>query len=807
MSLPSFSVRQAVFVNLLFGIVVVAGLMAAARIPVDLFPDVSFNRAIVVTAWTGASADEVERLVTTRLEEEIRDVEGIKTLTSFSRSGASEIDVEWDETLSDMEYEAAINELRAAIDRVGDLPEDVEEPLIRELSVSEVNNVVMVAISDVGDVGEFTLRAVSRDLERKLERIPGVRKANLRGDRDRELRVIVDRDRAMQVDLTLAEISAVIASNNQNVPAGALTTASSEIRVRGLGNFTTSASLADTVVRKSPDGTHVRLSDIARIEADFERRTMIGRYNGLPTITVGVSKTSEADVVDLVELIRAAVDDYRGLLPPGVSATVIWDTSRLVKARIGVMVSNVILGVVFVVFLLWFTVGFRNSMIVTMGIPFSFLCGLLLFPVFDVTINLISLVGFVMVSGMLVDHAIVMVENVYRHIEDGEEFRAAIINGTEEVMWPVIATVATTLAAFIPVLMIRGTSGEFGSILPKAVILTLVGSLLEALLILPAHYWDWGSRKREEPAVGAGPSGLFARIRAASTAMRVAVDLRMDRLRDAYVRGQQRVLRHRYVFLGTCVAGLWFSCGLQQHVPVDLFPSDFNQLMVTLETSNDFGLDQTDAVMRGVEAELEGLGDEFVEDLSAYVGFGMTADHDRTFGPSHAVAFVSFPDTPENTDDPGRVTRVVRERLDAFRRAHPVGIENLLVMPPRNGPPIGKPVAIRIQADDYTLAKQVSAEMKAQLVAMPGVFNIEDNVPTGPLELRVSLDEHRASIHGLSFQDVALGLRAANDGLVPSTSRIPRPMRTWTFACSSSPISAPRSPICSTRRCVPRAAT
>jgi multidrug efflux pump subunit AcrB len=216
----------------------VAGVMILRRVPVDFFPDISFNTADVTTVWSGASPEEVERLLTKKLEDEIDGIYGVKEMYSFSSHGLSEIDVDWDETLSELEYEAAMNDLRAAIDRAEDLPEDAETPMVREISISEVYHVVILAVRDVGGVGEFTLREVARDMQKRLERIPGLRRAELRGERDREIRVLVDADRAHQYDLTLPEIHAVIARNNQNFASGSFTDATGrEVTVRGLGQF------------------------------------------------------------------------------------------------------------------------------------------------------------------------------------------------------------------------------------------------------------------------------------------------------------------------------------------------------------------------------------------------------------------------------------------------------------------------------------------------------------------------------------------------------------------------------------------
>jgi HAE1 family hydrophobic/amphiphilic exporter-1 len=770
-SLPAFSVRQLVLVNLIFALLMLAGLQFMRRIPVDLFPDISFNNAKVITVWSGASPEEVERLLTKKLEDEIDGITGIKELYSFSSHGLSEIDVEWDETLSDLEYEAAMNDLRAALDRADDLPEDAEAPVVRELSVSEVYNICIVAVKDVGGVGEFTLREVGRDLRDRLERMPGLRKAELRGARDREVRVLVDQTRALQYDLTLAEISSIIGRNNQNFAGGSFTDPGSrEITVRGLGQFASPELLARTVVVKNPDGSHVLLGDVAEVVSGFAKRRIIGRENGIPAVSLGISKEADTDLIDLVARVRAFLDEYAATIPEGVEASIIFNSADYVSARMDIMKSNLLLGVVFVILILWLTVGFRNAMLAIVGVPFSFLSAMILFPVFDITINSLSLIGFVMVSGMLVDDAIIILENIYRHVEAGEPLREAVVEGSEEVMWPVTAAVATTIAAFIPMLTVSGTSGEFMAILPKTVIVCLLGSLLEALVILPAHYVDFGSRGRAAESLAAS-AHRPPWVRFAYT-LRTGVDAGVERFRKLYLRAQRRILEHRYAFLTVCLAALFFALGLSRHVPVDLFPSDFNQLMVTIETPTDYGIEQTDSVVQGIERDLEAVRHE-LSDVSADVGIGMDADQIPIRGVNYAMLWISFPNSRRNVADPNRVLDLVRERLESYRAGNPAGIASFRVQPPRNGPPIGKPVAIRIQSDDYAQAKQIADEMKSELASIPGVYNIEDNVPFGPRELRVALDDHRASIHGLTFEDVGFALMAANDGVVPSTFKDP----------------------------------
>ena len=768
MSLPAFSVRQVVLVNLLFLVLIVAGLLAAARTPLDLFPDVSFNRALVITIWPGASAEDVEKLVTTRLEEEIRKVPGIKESSSFSSQGVSEISIEWDEDLSQIEQQSRLNELRGAIERTPDLPGDAEEPILRELSMAEIQNTAMVALSDVGGVGEFTLREVARDLARKIERVPGVRKAEPRGLRARELRVIVDKDRALQYDLTLPEISNVIRRNNRNIAGGTFETlGSEEISVRGLGNFQSPASLAETIVGKSVNGTHIRLGDLARVETGFAHRRALGRFNGYPSFTIGIAKYKQDDTVEVLDAVKREVEAAR--LPEGVEARLTFDSSIYIGGMVELLRNNLLLGVAFVIFILWFTVGFRNSMLAIVGVPFSFLAAIILFPIFGLTISTMALFGFIMVSGMLVDDAIIVIENIYRHVERGESLTQAVVTGTEEVMWPVIAAVATTVAAFLPMLLIPGAMGQFMSVLPKTVIACLIASLVEVLIVLPAHYIDWGSRRGGQALPGHG-KGRIAHL---SHRVRRRVDGAIVRLRNRYLWAQDRILEQRGAFLLFCIAALYGATELQRHVDIDIFPGGFNQIFVTVIAPVDYSLEPTDEVVRGVESALETIAHEF-SDTSTAVGQGMTAEGRSIAGSNRATIFLSFPDTPENLENPDRVLQVVQTTLEAYRLANPEGIESLLVTPPRRGPGVGQAVAIRIHAKQYDVAKQLAEEAKATLRSLPGVYNVTDNLPLGSRELQVRLDEDRASIHGLSFEDVGFALRASNEGLIPSTFKDPR---------------------------------
>ncbi len=779
MSLPRFSIHQAVLVNVLFVVFLLAGYTAFTRTPVDYFPDISFNATNITTIWTGASADEVERLITTKLEEEIQDVSGIKELRSWSTADSSRITISWDEGLSDIDYESGLNDVRAAIDRVGDLPSDAEEPIVRELSVAELYAVMLVAIVDKEGVGETALLEVARDAKSRIENIFGVHKVIIRGEHDREIQILVDRDTAARHGLSVVEIADRIRRKNLNLPAGSFSGASGESVLRATGDYESVEEILSTVVSDDRGGTNLRVRDIARVEMGLEKRSFYGRYNGENALLLSIAKDPDANLLELSVDVRSWVEEYREVVPDGVEPYVSWDSADYVSSRIRVIWNNILTGIFFVMAILWFTIGFRNAALTIIAVPFSFLSALILFQLLDITINMISLVGMLLVSGMLVDDAIIVLENIYRRVETGEPFEEAIINGAEEVLWPVVAAVLTTCAAFSPLLFMTGTSGEFMSILPKTVIVCLLASLMECLIILPAHYLDFGSRHAardvdvdQEPQTGW--LGTWQRWTGFFERAHFLTDRGLDWLRARYLIALDKVLEYPGSFAVLSISVFYLAMNAAGHIPVDLFASEYSRFFIVVETPLDYSLDETDAVVRKLEAAMnaELLPDPLL-DFSTYVGHSISGNDDQRVGSNLAVIYNWIIDKPAYRADPDPVLDDVRGWLRDYKKAHPEGLVNLEAKAPRNGPPIGKPVAVRIQTDDYLLAKQISREMQDFLGKLPGIRNIEDSLKTGAREVRLIINDERAGQYGVSFEDLAKSLRGANDGVVASSFRGP----------------------------------
>jgi len=530
-TLPEFSLRQTVLVNVLFFVCLLGGIAAFTRIPIEYYPDVTLNEAAISTVWVGASADEVERLVTQKIEEELSSVTDVDELRSTSQADLSTILIQFDEMLDEAEYESALNDVRAALDRVDDLPADAEEPLMQEI-LAEVP-VVSVAIVDVGGVGPTAIREIARDAGRRLEEMRGVKTADRRGAQEREIRVLVDRDAAGRFDLGVGDVAERIRRHNLNLPAGTFAAERGETTVRAQGDYETVDEILETVVSENPNGTLVRLREVARVEEGLEKRRYATRYGGHPAELLTVQKKDDQDAIELVGRIDAWIDDYRKRLPPEVELHKALDTAAFVEPQIRTLVENLLIGVLLVIAILWFTIGFRNAALTSIAIPFSFLTAMIFFPVLGISINASTLIGMLLVSGMLVDDAIIVLENVYRKVEEGLPTREAILSGTQEVLWPVVCAVATTCAAFAPLLLIGGTAGKFVSILPKCVLVCLLASLFECLVVLPAHYLDFGSRKRRERVPGEAAPGRFAAL---TERVRGAADAGIARARDAYSR-------------------------------------------------------------------------------------------------------------------------------------------------------------------------------------------------------------------------------------------------------------------------------
>jgi len=773
--LAQFSVDRRVLFNILFLVCFLAGGFVLRGIAVDAYPNVDLDAAVIYTVWLGASPDEIDNLVTAKIEDELEGITGIDRIVSDSRPNRSTILVKFRETLSDADVDRAFQDIRAALDRLVDLPAEAEQPLLKRQTVFEIFPLVSVAVGYARPDLEPVARAVARDLRDELLDIDGVSKIDDRNLREPEYGVFVSRDRLERYDLTLEEVAGLLEATNRNVPAGELERGGAEAAVKAAGNYLSARDLEETVIRQDPEGSHVRVRDVARVVAGFEERDVFSRFNGRDCIILPVAKEEGRNSLELVDTVRGVLDDFQNRgLPEGIDIGVALDSSQIIRDRLRILVSNLVSGIALVFLALWAGIGIRNAALAIIGIPFSYLVAMMFMGAIGVSINAISLFAMVLVSGVLVDDALIVLENVYRHLEEGSSLREAVIRGAGEVTAPVFSSALTTAAAFLPLLLTVGVTGEFFSIIPKVVVVTLLASLFECFVILPAHYIDFGQRLRRARAGGTPPApGRFRRF--------------MGGVRARYERYLDFCMRHRYATVVWLLAAAIVAFAAWGNLDTVLFPSDFQVFMVNMEMPADASLNQTAEAAHAVDALLHRVNSEgpFAGEIEAWtttLGGSFTDDNYLLLAPHVAQAFVSL---KQGTGVDPVTVRDYTSRLIERIRTSPRGPEEERIaeglalfqkvnaVPQMDGPPTGKPVAVRVRCDDLDRAEEVAGRIQAYLHTLPGVIDISDNHDEGRIVYSLRLREDLAAAQGITFARAARTLLAANDGLVVSVFKDP----------------------------------
>lgn len=757
MSIVRFSVNQVVLVNLLFVVFLIAGAVIVTVLPVDVYPDTQLAEAVIETAWPGASSEEVERLVTKKIEDEVGDVRHRERVVSWSLPDVSVIHCKFRDDLKPDEIQAAFDDLRTRLDRVVELPDGCEEPKLTRLTLGEVWPLVQVAVVNEGNADERMIRRITLELKDELGRLDGVSRVQAVATREPEIHILLEQPLLQKYGLTVTDVAAILRAQNRNVPAGTLTTSDNEIAIRSVGEVRNPDELADVCIIRSPTGSHVRLGDLATVTRTFERAYWGARFGGKPCTLLYVSKHEHANSLTVRDRVADFIRDYsRRHDMPGAGIEIVNDSTTIIQSRLGVLKRNLAVGMVCVFCVLWMFVGARNSILAIVGIPFSFLCAFMFMFLIDVSINVVSVFSLVLVSGMIVDDAIVVLENVYRHTQGGTPLREAVIVGTQEVMWPVVCSTLTTVAAFLPLLIMPGVIGKFFAIVPKTVTVALLASLFECLVILPVHYLDWGPRASAaaKPAPGISPirGSLLAPIG--------------RRLLGVYDRLLGSVLAHRYLGVAVLASLAVFVWQASRTLIVEMFPSDFPTFCIDFNVSPGASLQETDRVATQIASVVDRFRPEAVSRHLTAVGLQFNEDGQRLLRPNIAQMWIDVNTESTHYIDPARIMNNVRGALTAFLDDHPqCPVENLRVWPLRDGPPVGKPVSIRLEHPDYAELRRLADRIEDRLRSFDGVYDVADNLKGGQREFRLILDEARASELGLTFLDVATAVRGANDGL------------------------------------------
>ncbi len=734
--LVEFSVRNRVLVNLLTLFVLGTGLVTYFQMPRELFPEFSRQAVQIVTTFLGASPEEMEKLITAPIEEEVAEIDGLDELLSVSQEGRSQILLKFQ---PDTDMNRALSDVRAALDNVTDLPQEAKEPEVHE--VKSIFPVITVSLA--GDIDEATLRDMAKDLRDDLRRIPGVARVRILGTRERQIWVEVDPARLDEYRISLDDVRAAIAAHNRNVPGGTVKTSRGEILVRTLGEAAGAPEVERIILRSVATGTPLTVGDVASVRETFEEPTTIGRWGGHPAINLVVNKERKGDAIDIAASVRALVEEVRIRLPETVKIGVYNDFSVFIRKRLNTLRVSGAIGLTIVLLALWAFVRTRIALLTGLGIPFAMLGGIVLMSMYGISLNMISLFSLILVLGLLVDDAIVVTENVYRYVEQGMDSRQAAIQGTAEVAWPVVATVMTTVAAFLPLLLIPGTMGVFLAPIPIVVTFTLLGSLLEALVVLPSHLSDVITpayaqrvRRRELPW--------------------------LTRLRHAYGILLGTALKWRYVtvaflFCTTVLLGAtaWYR------IPFVLFREfESSQFLINFETSSGAKIEDTLEVAKRAEQVVLSLPPGELQSLATNVGISFLDVHRAERGPNLGQLMV------ELEEDRRRSVNEVITDLRAGIEQIP-GITKLQFMKTQSGPG-GPAIEARVVGNDIPVLRKLATEVKAFLQGIPGVKDVRDDFTEGKEELQITLIPEARAL-GLDLGQIARQVQQAFLGVEAST--------------------------------------
>ncbi len=794
MNFAKWSVRNRVAVNLFTVALLVAGFMAAGtRLKLDLFPDITTNFVLVTTVDVSTSLPEdIERTITVPIEEELAEVGGIKEIRSTSQDNLSTIFLEVDPDITDID--PVVNDIRQAVDMAKrKLPETSEDPVVEKFDIPFPLITFTVAYPPGFDLK--TIRPQLDRIERRLKLSPGVSDVLVDGLEDREVWVEVDPYRAQSVGVSISEIVSAVARRNVNTVGGRLDTAGGQRVVRVLGEIGEAKELEPLVVKSAPDGQVIRLRDIAAIKETTQEAERLGRVNMMPAVTFSVVKKKNTDVIETSEKTRAVFAEEAAAFPPEIVTQVVADSTKYVRTRIETVLQNGIQALLLVTFLLMLLLDWRLSLVVAFGLPVSFAGTFLVLYFTGNSINLLSLFAMIMALGMVVDDAVVISENVYRYYESGYTRVQAAIMGTGEVFWPVVGSVSTTVAAFLPLIWGEGIIGKFLAVVPVVVISALSFSLVQAFLVLPSHLADFLKRRRpkhdkflpkgapeEEQELAAQHEAVvprpehhshpfFAAVASVYAAMRGTVDDFMLAVGQVYRHLLVISLRWRYLVLGGFFAtllgvGLAVKFGV---VKFQLFAVDFaDVILVKVELPSDYSIEQTAELVGRLESAIAAkLPPDDVTALLTRVGAMLGVDNEfQEIGTNLAMITVDIDEQNPACRKPSMIERDLRDVLDQFPEFVKASARK-----EEGGPPVGAAINVEILGPSFATLLDIASDVEARLTDIPGVVDVGNDFPRGKTELQVRVDEERAARLGVDVQAVGASLLGTFQGIEASRLR------------------------------------
>ena len=797
--LSTFAVKNRISVMFLALIILIMGVSAYNAMPRESFPEITQPEIYIGVLYPGNSPKDVENLITRPIEKELNTLTDVDEIRSTSIQDYATITVAFN---YDVDVDAALQDVKDAVDKAkGDLPNDLDnEPNIFALDFSEfpVMNINLYGIDDVD-----LLKDYAEYLEDEIEKVEAVSGVDIRGVLDKEVKVSIDKERMETLEISFYDIESAISAENLTMSAGEILTDGARRDIRIVGEFSDVSQLENVIV-KYENQRIVYLRDIADVSFDYIEPNSYARLDEENVITLDVKKKSGGNLIQASEKIQEIIKDAEdsGRFPPELKIIITNDQSRDTKLMVDSLENNIISGVILVVLVLLFFLGLRNASFVGIAIPLSMLMAFMILNAFGITLNMMVLFSLILALGMLVDNGIVVVENTYRLMSEGKNPIRAAIEGVGEVAWPIIASTATTVAAFIPLLFWNNLMGEFMKYLPLTLIITLSSSLFVGLVINPVIAARF-MKVQEEGTTAKKPSrnfwylvagaliiGVLAHLARATflgnLAIVVALIATLNRfvLTPASIRFQKGPLvrlesfynrtisyalkgyRPVWFFLGTVLLFLGSCASLGIIPPKVIYFPEGDPTYVNVFIAAPLGTDiqKTNAITEQVESKLKTIladDSDVVEAVLAQVGEGTSDPNEGVSmgsSPHKGRVTVSFvPFEQRNGKSTSRIMEDIREGVKDIPGAQ------ITVNPSPFGPPVGPPINLEVSGEDFTQLILLTEQLREYMedAGIPGIEELKTDLETGKPELVLHVNRDAAKRYGVSTADVAMSLRTA----------------------------------------------
>lgn len=794
MLISDTAVNKSTTVMVLALILIVFGVYCYNVLPRESEPDITIPYVFVSTSYRGVSPTDIETAITIEIEKKLKGIDGVKKIQSVSSEGLSSINIEF---ITGTDIDKALQDVKDKVDEAkGELPSDLEDdPMVFEVNFSELP---IVVFSLSGTCGLKCLKDIADDLKDDIESIGGVLEVDVTGGLEREIRVEVSPEKLAYYDISIPAFQQVLYSENQNTSGGAIRMGDGRFQLRVPGEFKNPSEIYGLVIG-THEGAPVYLKDLATVVDDFKEETSRSRLDGKAAINISVKKRSGENIIAITDAIDALLLEQQPTWPEHTEIVKVMDKAKDIHAMVADLENNILSGLILVVIVLFFALGLRNAFLVSLAIPFSMLLSFIVLYILGITLNMVVLFSLTLALGMLVDNAIVIVENIYRYMEQGAPRVDAAKRATSEVALPVIGSTLTTLAAFSPMLFWPGIMGEFMSYLPLTLIVTLSSSLFVALVINPAFASLFMKTKNNDKLLGlkqiddidkAGekPITIQGKFLPAYAAV-----LRFS-LKRPFI-----VVTLSFAFLILLVQTWLLVVGIEK--PVEFFPDiQPKSMYVNVDVPEGADIDYIDTIMKRVEVAVADATKNHIAatDISHFDYQDALAAKEHTIAknkkfsgpsdlanvkniymkavtaagggsmfdansPNHiGVQFIDLEDRLTSSSD---TVDAIRERVKYI----PGG--RVTVALQEEGPPTGAPINIEISGDNFQILGKLAKQIRDTLAGVPHVKDVRDDFVEGTPAVKVTVDKQKAALFGLSTDGIAFALKTAYNGLDVSSYR------------------------------------